>query len=186
MIYIPIRLKFNLFKMTIQELKASEYNPFYKGYLDMIPAETELINGYYLGLKNVVDFFNSLPSNKLEYKYADDKWTIKEVFQHMTDTERIFMYRCFRIGRHDETPLSGFDENNYIKPSLANKKSLESLLEEYQAVRQNTIVLLKSLSENDLKFIGIANGNNLSARAAAFSILGHELWHLKIIKERYL
>ncbi|MCF8273271.1 MAG: DinB family protein [Flavobacteriaceae bacterium] len=172
--------------MTILDLKTSEYNPFYKTYLDMIPEEMELIDGFYLGLKNVVDFFNSLPSNKLKYKYAEDKWTIKEVFQHIIDTERIFAYRCFRIGRHDETPLSGFDENNYIKPSLANNKTLEALLEEYQVVRQNTIVLIKSLNETDLKFIGIANANNLSARAAAFSVLGHELWHLKIIKERYL
>lgn len=172
--------------MTIKDLKPSEYSPFYKGYLEMIPEEIELIEGFYLGLKNVVDFFNSLPNNKLEYKYADGKWTIKEVFQHIIDTERIFMYRCFRISRHDVRPLSGFEENDYIKPSSANKKSLEALLEEYQAVRLNTIILLKSLSENDLKFIGTANGNNLSARAAAFIILGHELWHLKIIKERYL
>ena len=172
--------------MTIKDLRASEYNPFYKTYLDMIPQEMDLIDGFYLGLKDVIDFFNSLPSNKLEFKYAEDKWTIKEVFQHIIDTERIFMYRCFRIGRHDKTPLSGFEQNDYIEPSAANNKTLESLVEEYQTVRQNSIILLKSLSEKDLKFTGNANGNNMSARAAAFSVLGHELWHLKIIKERYL
>jgi hypothetical protein len=172
--------------MTIKDLKTSEYNPFYKTYLDMIPQEMELIDGFYFGLKNVVDFFYSLPSNKLEFKYDEDKWTIKEVFQHIIDTERIFMYRCFRIGRHDVTPLSGFEQNDYILPSQANHKTLESLLEEYQAVRHNSIILLKSLSENDLKFIGNANDNNMSARAAAFSVLGHELWHVDIIKHRYL
>ncbi len=172
--------------MTRQDLKSTEYSSFYKGYLDMIPADLELIEGYYLGQKNVLNFLKSMPTNKLEYRYEENKWTIKEVFQHIIDTERIFVYRCFRLGRHDATPLSGFDENDYIKPSLANNKTLEALLEEYQAVRQNSIILLKSLNENDLNFIGNANGNNLSAKAAAFIILGHELWHLKIIKERYL
>lgn len=172
--------------MTRQDLQASEYSSFYKGYLDMIPADLELIEGYYSGQKNVLNFFKSLPTNKLEYRYEENKWTIKEVFQHIIDTERIFVYRCFRLGRHDATPLSGFDENDYIKPSLANNKALEALLEEYQAVRQNSIILLKSLNENDLNFIGNANGNNLSAKAASFIILGHELWHLKIIKEKYL
>ena len=143
-------------------------------------------DGFYLGLKNVTDFFKSISNDKLTYKYAEDKWTIKEIFQHIIDTENIFMYRCLRIARHDQTPLAGFDQNDYILPSLANKKSIELLLEEYQAVRQNFIVLLKSLSETDLNFVGNANGSNLSARSAAFIILGHELWHTKIIKERYL
>jgi uncharacterized damage-inducible protein DinB len=172
--------------MITKDLKPSEYNQYYSTYIDMIPKELELVDGFYLGLKQVTDFFKSIPKEKLTYKYAEDKWTIKEIFQHIIDTERIFMYRCLRIARHDQTPLAGFDQNDYILPSLANNKSIELLLEEYQAVRQNFIVLLKSLSEADLKFIGNANGNGLAARAAAFIILGHELWHIKIIKERYL
>jgi len=172
--------------MTTKDLNTLEYNPFYSTYIDMIPKELELVNGFYLGLKQVTDFFKSIPKEKLTYKYAEDKWTVKEVFQHIIDTERIFMYRCLRIARHDQTPLAGFDQNDYILPSLANNKSIESLLEEYKAVRQNFIVLLKSLSETDLNFVGNANGSSLSARAAAFIILGHELWHIKIIKERYL
>ena len=172
--------------MTTKDLNPSEYNQFYSTYIDMIPKELELVDGFYLGLKQVTDFFKSISNDKLTYKYAEDKWTIKEIFQHIIDTENIFMYRCLRIARHDQTPLAGFDQNDYILPSLANKKSIELLLEEYQAVRQNFIVLLKSLSETDLKFVGNANGSNLSARAAAFIILGHELWHIKIIKERYL
>lgn len=172
--------------MRTKDLNPSEYNPFYRTYIDMIPKELKLVDGFYLGLKQVTDFFKSISNDKLTYKYAEDKWTIKEIFQHIIDTERIFMYRCLRIARHDQTPLAGFDQNDYILPSLANNKSIELLLEEYQAVRQNFIVLLKSLSETDLKFVGNANGSNLSARAAAFIILGHELWHIKIIKERYL
>ncbi|MGZ0016873.1 DinB family protein [Yeosuana sp. AK3] len=172
--------------MTIKDLEPTEYHPFYKTYLDMLTADMSLIDGFYSGLSMVVDFFKSVPSHQLEYKYAEDKWTVKEIFQHIIDTERIFIYRCFRIGRHDATPLVGFEQNDYIQPALANQKTLESLLEEYQIVRQNSIILLKSLSDQDLKFIGNANGNPMSARAAAFTMLGHERWHLKIIKERYL
>lgn len=172
--------------MTTKDLNASEYNLFYSTYIDLIPKELELIKGFNLGLQHVTDFFKSISNDKLTFKYAEDKWTVKEVFQHIIDTERIFMYRCLRIARHDQTPLAGFDQNDYILPSLANNKSIELLLVEYQASRQNFIVLLKSLSETDLKFVGNANGSSLSARAAAFIILGHELWHIKIIKERYL
>jgi len=172
--------------MTVQELKTTEYGTYYKTYLDMVPSNMDLIEAYYLGETNVLSFFKSLPADKLEYSYEEHKWTVKEIFQHIIDTERIFMYRCLRIARHDRTPLSGFEQNDYIEPSKANNKSLEALLEEYKIVRQNSIVLLKSLNDTDFKFTGNASGNNLSARAAAFIVLGHELWHIKIIKERYL
>lgn len=186
MIYIPTRLRFKYKKMTTKDLKPNEYSSFYRTYIDLIPKELTLIEGYRGGLKNVETFFSSIPEEKLNYVYAAEKWTVKEILQHIIDAERVFMYRCFRIARHDATPLSGFDENNYIVPSLAGNKSLDSLLEEYKAVRHSSIVLLQSLKDEDLAFIGNANGNNMSARAAAFSVLGHELWHIKIIRERYL
>ncbi|TGV00378.1 DinB family protein [Flavivirga rizhaonensis] len=134
----------------------------------------------------VLQFFESIPSDKLNYRYAEGKWSIKEVFQHLIDTERIFQHRCFRFSRHDKTSISGFEQDDYIAPSLANDKSLESLIEEFNAVRQSFIVLLKSLNDVDLKFIGNASSSNMSARAAAFTILGHSIWHINIINERYL
>ena len=172
--------------MTTQDLITEEYNPFYSTYINMVPKELDLIDGFEVGFKNVQDFFKSIPKNKLEYKYADGKWTIKEVFQHIIDTERIFMYRCLRVARQDKTPLAGFEQNDYIVPSKANSKTIESLLEEYLITRQYSIILLKSFSDEDLKCIGTASGNVMSARSAAFSTIGHELWHLNIIKERYL
>jgi len=96
------------------------------------------------------------------------------------------MYRCFRIARHDATPLTGFDQDVYISPSLANSKTIEDLIAEYNITRQNSIIILKSLSEDDLKFMGNTDGKAMSARAAAFAVLGHELWHLKILKELYI
>jgi hypothetical protein len=172
--------------MTKQDLVAKEFNPFYSTYINMLPNELDLIDGFEAGFKNVQDFFRSIPKEKLEYKYAADKWTIKEVFQHIIDTERIFMYRCLRVARRDKTPLAGFEQNDYIMPSKANSKTIESLLEEYRVTRQYSIILLKSFSDEDLKFIGIASGNVMFARSAAFSTIGHEIWHMNIIKERYL
>lgn len=172
--------------MIIGDLQPTEFSSFYSGYINKIGKNTRLIVGLESGLIRVSTFFREIPKDKLNYRYANDKWTIKEVFQHIIDTERVFMYRCFRIARHDNTSLAGFDENDYVEPSNANHKTIELLLEEYQVTRQSFIVLLKSLSDTDLKCMGNADGNNLSARAAAFIVLGHELWHEDIIKERYL
>lgn len=184
MIYIPIKQKFNY--MNISELKASEYNAFYGTYISKVSKETTLIEGFLNGEILVVDFFKSIPEEKLEYRYNSDKWSVKEVFQHIIDTERVFMYRCFTVSRHDKTPLPGFEQDDYINPSNANKKSLDELIEEYQATRKSFILLLKSLSTQDLNFIGNVNGGPLSAKAAAFITLGHEIHHVSIIQDRYL
>ncbi|MEM9869328.1 MAG: DinB family protein, partial [Bacteroidota bacterium] len=98
----------------------------------------------------------------------------------------IFMYRCFRIARNDKTELAGFNQNEYVEPSGASKKNMEQLLAEFQAVRQSSISLVTSFTNTDLQNVGIANGAAMSARAAAFTVTGHEIWHMDIIKERYL
>jgi hypothetical protein len=172
--------------MKKSEINTSEYHQYYSAYLAQVDDETELLEGYLSGLNAILDFFQSIPSDKLIYKYAEDKWTIKEIFQHLIDAERVFIHRCFRIARHDKTALAGFDQNDYIAPSEANNKSIETLIEEFKAVRQNSIIMLKNFNTNDLEFVGNANGSSLSARAAAYINLGHYLWHLKVIKERYL
>lgn len=172
--------------MKTSDLKTTEYNEYYSRYISLISRETTLIDGFIKDSNMVIQFFESIPFDKLDYKYAEGKWCIKEVFQHLIDTERIFQHRCFRIARHDKTTISGFEQDDYINPSQANNKNLKSLVEEFKAVRQSFIVLLKSLHDDDLKFIGNANGSDMSARAAAFIILGHSIWHIHVIKERYL
>lgn len=172
--------------MTTKDLKPSEFNSYYSIYINKAPKNLNLIDGFTTGLNNVLEFFKSIPNDKLEHSYAEGKWTIKEVLQHIIDTERIFMYRCFRIGRHDKTPLMGYEQDDYIVPSRANNKSIELLLEEYELVRKNFILLLKGLNDEDLKFMGTASDSPVSSRAAAFIILGHEIWHIDVIKERYL
>lgn len=172
--------------MKKSDLKHKEFDEYYLRYIDKLSNETDLRKGFNNGKKTVVDFFKAIPLEKLEYRYLPEKWSIKEILQHLIDTERIFMYRCFRIARRDTTALAGFDQNVYIEPSGANEKSLDELLNEFIINRNNSTALLNSISDENLQFIGNSNGGDMSARAAAFTILGHDIWHMEVIKERYL
>jgi len=172
--------------MIKSALISQEFDIYYKRYLDKLDPTTELKDGFKDGKKTVVAFFKSIPEEKLAYRYQPEKWSIKEILQHLIDTERIFMYRCFRIARKDVTPLAGFDQNIYIIPSGANEKSTDDLLNEFIINRNNSIALLNSLTDAHLEFIGNSNGGEMSARAAAFTIIGHDIWHMDVIKERYL
>lgn len=172
--------------MKISDVNPAEYNPYYNDYINKVPMELTLIEAYTKGENEVLQFFKNISSAKWDYKYQPEKWSIKELFQHVIDTERIFMYRCFRIARHDKTPLPGFEENQYILPSRACEKSVENLLEEYKSVRQSSIALLKSLNEEDLSCLGNVSGHNISARAIAFILLGHEIHHIQIVRRFYL
>lgn len=172
--------------MTKLDVNPSEFDTYYTRYIDKLSYETELIKGFETGKDIIINFFKSIPSEKLMYRYQSNKWTVKEVLQHLIDTERIFMYRCFRIARRDETALSGYDQNIYVTPSKANNKSLEDLLNEFAINRNNSVSLLNSLTDEDLSFIGNSNGGAMSARAAAFTILGHDIWHMEVIQNKYL
>ncbi len=171
--------------MTINEVKPTENVPYYNVYLDQVENDLSLIDHFEKGRDEVLAFFKAIPVEKQEYRYADGKWTVKEILQHLIDAERVFEYRCFRIARHDGTALAGFDQDDYIEPSMANTKSLSDLLEEFSAIRHSFLTLLKSLNSADFQYIGDANGGPLSARAVAFINIGHYKWHMKVIRERY-
>ncbi|CAM1347963.1 DinB family protein [Tenacibaculum crassostreae] len=172
--------------MIKKDLQPAEYNEYYGRYIDMISDETELIKGLENDKKFVIDFFSSIPKEKLEYRYQPEKWTIKEVLQHIIDTERIFMYRFLRIARADKTALKGFDQDDFILPSEANKKSIDELIHEFTVTRLYTLNLVNSIPEKYLNAMGTASSSPISARACAFILLGHSIWHINIIKERYL
>ncbi|WP_027391980.1 DinB family protein [Aquimarina latercula] len=172
--------------MNSTDLEPKEYDEYYGRYIKKLSPQVSIIKGFEIGKDDVIIFFESIPPEKQEYRHDINKWSIKEVLQHLIDTERIFMYRCFRIARNDLTPLAGYDQNIYIDPSGANQKSMSELIGEFKIVRQNSISFLNSISNDQLMYIGNANGGDMSARAAAFTIIGHEIWHMDIIKERYL
>jgi len=171
--------------MNSSQLSIGEYLPYYATYINKANC-SDLINGFEDSLVNTLSFFDSIPNEKFEYQYAQGKWTIKEIIQHIIDAERVFTYRALCFAREDRTPLPSFDENNYAKVSNANSRSAQSLINEYEALRQSTISLFKSFSNEVLINIGIASGGEMSVRAIGFVIIGHEKHHIDVIKERYL
>ena len=134
----------------------------------------------------MVSFISNISSEKLEYRYAEGKWTIKDILLHLIDAERIFAYRALRIGRGDKTPLAGFEENGYVINANANSRLVESLLNEFQLVRKSTLEMFENFSEEQLAYLGTSSDNIISVRAIGFIISGHQNHHLKVIVERYL
>lgn len=171
--------------MSVNQLSTNEYSSFNATYINAC-ADVSLVEGLENGLNQLVSFMQHIPIEKLEYRYAEDKWTIKDIVLHLIDAERIFAYRALRIGRGDETPLAGFEENNYVPNAMANSRTLESLITEFQFVRNSTLSLFKNFSDEQLLFLGTSSNNLISVRAIGFIISGHQNHHLRIIKERYL
>lgn len=161
------------------------YPAYVERYLKLVDANTvdEAIEKY---TSLISDFFRNIPAEKINYRYAENKWNIKEVLQHIIDAERIFAYRALRIARHDKTPLPGFDENTYAAASDGDAREWNNLLEEFEAVRRSTNLLLKSFSQDQLIQTGTTSGEPNSVTAISFLVFGHILHHINVLKERYL
>lgn len=157
---------------------------FYKNYVKLI-EETDLIQALRISGNRAQEVLHSVPLEKQDFKYGDDKWTIREVLCHMIDTERIFSYRALRFARNDQTELAGFDEKLYTPESNAGGRELKSILSEMVHLRSSTIDLFAGFSADMLSRKGFANKNELSVVSQGFIIAGHEQHHLKILKERY-
>ena len=121
-----------------------------------------------------------------EFAYAPGKWTIKQIIGHLSDTERIFGYRALRIDRGDSTPLSGFEQDDYVSTAASNQRTLDDLLSEFRVVRESTLTLFHSFSRDDWMRSGRVSEWTLSVRGIAFTTAGHELHHANILRERYL
>jgi uncharacterized damage-inducible protein DinB len=171
--------------MSISRPTADEYAPHYETYISKVQTD-DLIGALENGRSELISFIRSIPAEKLEYRYQEGKWTIKEIIIHLMDAERIFTYRVLRFSRNDRTALSGFDENEYVPESNASARSLQSLIDEYSALRQSTIELFRNITDEMSLRTGIANGKEISVRALGYVIPGHEIHHAGVIKERYL
>lgn len=174
--------------MNPTQLEPGEYAAYYQTYIDALDKNINLIEEMEISLYSTIKFIQDIPMDKFDYRYAEGKWTIKEIIQHIIDAERVFAYRALRFSRSDQTPLPGFEENEYaevVNPT-ANKRHLKDLLTELTLVRHATIALFKSFKPEDLLKSGIASNNNMSVRAIGFVIIGHQNHHVSIYKERYL
>ena len=176
----------------IERPEKNEYPSYSQHYFDLIKTDFNILQELHDNYFKLKEFIYSLPEDKLLYKYDINKWTIKEILVHNIDDERIFSYRALRYARNDNTALHGFEENDYAKNSNANSRNLDDIFEEYWSVRLATILLFQNLPEESFfrRGSGIdTNGeikNERTVRAFAYHIAGHELNHIKVIKERYL
>lgn len=171
--------------MNSSQLLENEYSGGFATYVREA-GDVNLIEELEISLHDFIRFVQNIPMDKFDYRYAEGKWTIKEIIQHLIDCERIFAYRALRFSRNDQTPLASFEENDYALNTNANGRSIQELLTELSAVRHSNLLFYKSLSEEQLKRMGTASNIQISVRALGFTIIGHQKHHQKVFEERYL
>lgn len=171
--------------MKANQLNANEFGSFYQNYINQA-GDNDMIEELEISVHRLIRFVREIPMDKFDYRYAEGKWTIKDILQHLIDAERIFAYRALRFARKDQTPLPGFEENEYVKAFDANQRSIQDLLTEVAVVRQATIALFKSFDQDALIRIGTASSSPMSVRALGFVIIGHQNHHQRVFQERYL
>ena len=172
--------------MKIEKPEEGEYAPYAIIYIGLLPDDGLVLRHMEENLRATREFILSLPEERLAHRYAEGKWTIKEILVHVSDDERIYAYRALRFARGDKTELPGFEQDDYAARSGANARDIEDILAEFADVRRATVSLFKGLDREALVRVGVADGKLMSVRAAAYHIAGHELRHVNIIKERYL
>lgn len=170
----------------IDKPQEGEYNPYTIMYIGLLPDDGHVLEHMQDNLIMGLEMLMPLSEEQLITPCADGEWTIKEILLHIIDDERIYSYRALRFARGDTTELPGFEQDEYVTYSDANARSIESLFEEYSAVRAATISLFNNLPDEALTRAGTANGHIMSVRAAAYHIAGHELHHLNSIQQNYL
>lgn len=158
---------------------------FYQNYIEKA-EDIALPDGLRSNLKTAVKFFEAIPPKKRSYAYAEGKWTIRQLLQHIIDAERVFAYRALRFARKDATPLPGFDENIWAAVATAENRKWKDLLEEFVAVRKASILLYESFSTEELLLEGTASNNAINVMALGYIIPGHVNHHIDILNERYL
>lgn len=170
----------------IEKPGEGEYAPYAIMYIGLLPDDGLVLKYLEENAEATKEFILSLPEERHTYRYAEGKWTVKEILAHIVDDERIYAYRALRFARNDKTELPGFEQDDYARYSGANERRIEDILNELTAVRRATIALFEGLDDQALVRSGVADGKVMSVRAAAYHIAGHEMRHINIIKERYL
>lgn len=169
--------------MPIARPNADEYSPFYHAYVQCVP-EGDLLTLLEEQSDDVRALAAVIGEVRAGTPYAPGKWSAKDIFLHIADTERVMAYRALRVARADVTPLASFEQDDYVRAGAANRRSLADILDELQAVRTATIALFRGLDEEALARFGVASGKPVTARALAFIIAGHERHHLRLLREQ--
>lgn len=161
-----------------------EYPSYFEPYLTLVKGNS-IAAVFSLHQESILAFIRSIPAEKASYAYAPNKWTVKQVLQHIIDAERVFVYRAMRFCRKDNTPLEAFDENSYAVNDGSEMRTLYSLQSELEFLQRSTDIFLGSLSDEQLACKGMANGNPVTVNALAYFIYGHKLHHINVLRTRY-
>jgi hypothetical protein len=163
---------------------AAEYAPFYEKYVALIQGD-DIVSVLEAHLRQSIAMFSGRSEREGDFRYGAGKWSVKEVLCHVADAERIFSYRALRIARGDQTPLPGFDQDQYVPLSRANERKLPDIVEEFADVRRASVSLFRSLDGEAWMRKGVASDHEVSVRALGYIAAGHELHHRRILEERY-
>jgi hypothetical protein len=170
---------------AISAPEPSEYAAYYGRYISLVGG-TDVIAALERQPRETLALLSSLGEDQGDYRYAAGKWSIKEMLGHIIDAERVFAYRALRFARNDRTPLASFEQNDYVASGGFAECRLKDLIEHFSCVRQSTLWLFRSFSPEAWMRLGIASENQVSVRAIAYIIAGHELHHRRILQEKYL
>ncbi|MDB9723740.1 DinB family protein [Polaribacter sp.] len=168
-------------------ISKTEYAPYFEQYIKLISKDGKSILENLQSSQDAFDqLLKNVPAEKHGFSYAKGKWTLKEVIQHIIDTERVFCYRALCFARNDKTVLPGYNQNVFVENDTANTRDYCELLAEMAVLRKSTIQLYQSFSEEALVRVGTASDTEMSVRALGYLFSGHQLHHVNIMKERYL
>ena len=170
--------------LSVARPEPGEYAPYYDRYISLIPG-TEILPTLESQRRQMMLLLSGRDEADGDFRYAPDKWSAKQVLGHVCDTERIFAYRALRIARGDRTPIEGYEQDDYVRIGPFVQLPISEIIDDYIAVRRATLTLLRNLDEPAWIRRGIANKNEVSVRALAYIIAGHELHHRRILEEKY-
>lgn len=162
----------------------NEVPEFYRGYIQQV-GDAELVPLLIRSGDELVSICKNLTENQALYRYDTDKWSIKDIIQHLIDAERVFAYRALRFSRNDFTELEGFEQDDYAKDAEADKRTLHQLLNEFNNLRASTVDFFSSINEERRKRKGVSSKVEMSVEVLGYIISGHTLHHLNVIKEKY-
>ena len=157
---------------------------WYHGYINLV-TEDDLMKVMKEQTVSFARFLENIPAGKQDFRYAEDKWTIKELVQHILDAERIFVYRALCFARKDATNLPSFEENDYAANSKAGNRDWNEMIEEFKTLRRSTEIMFASFDKEQLDATGKSNNNPIYVLAIGFIIVGHVTHHVNVMQERY-
>ena len=170
---------------TMTRPDSTEFAPYYGTYVNAMP-DGDVLAALERQGEETFALLSALSEEQGGFRYAPGKWTIRDLVQHLCDSERVFAYRALRFARGDTTPLPGFEQNSYAEAASADRRPLRELAAELRDIRRTTLALARTFDDEALARSGMASGAVMSVRALVWVIAGHERHHLAVLRERYL